>query len=437
MTLTSQPLEVERSANRKPITYRNVLDGVFAVFAFAGLIGYIEPSPYDFVSLIAMPMFFLSGFRIHSVQVFIMALWIIFLICGFIALLPYWDESETLIYQFQSLYLVLTVLCFTLYFGEHSVHRADLCMKGYTLGAFVCATVSVLAYFNIVHVGTAPFIVEGGRVAGTFKDPNVFGSYLIPGIVFLFQGLLISAGRLRILSLGALAILITGVLISYSRGSWGAAIFSVLMLIVASFVTAQTATLRRRIAIMTFLGVGAAVLFLVVLFSQENIRDFFLQRAQMHDYDEGSTGRFGNQLHAIPMLLDLPWGFGPLRFRKFFSLEPHNSYIGGFANDGWLGGLAWILIVLTTCFIGFRLMFVASPYRRVAQGVFPGLLALFLQGFQIDIDHWRQLYLFSGMIWGFEGARRRWLWRSRRTAMLERRVPGAAAALAAPGVFSP
>ncbi|MFO1136887.1 MAG: hypothetical protein U1E30_17045 [Rhodoblastus sp.] len=50
-----------------------------------------------------------------------------------------------------------------------------------------------------------------------------------------------------------------------------------------------------------------------------------------------------------------------------------------------------------------------SPYRDYAQMVFPALLALLLQGFQIDIDHWRQLFLMCGLLWGLETARRRWI----------------------------
>jgi hypothetical protein len=49
-----------------------------------------------------------------------------------------------------------------------------------------------------------------------------------------------------------------------------------------------------------------------------------------------------------------------------------------------------------------------SPYRRLAQIFFPALFATMLQGFQIDIDHWRQLYIMLGAVWGLEAARQRW-----------------------------
>jgi len=91
-----------------------------------------------------------------------------------------------------------------------------------------------------------------------------------------------------------------------------------------------------------------------------------------------------------------------------FGLEPHNSYLGAFANAGWLGGLLFILVVGVTSAVGLRLMFTASPYQRQAQVYFPALLAFFLQAFQIDIDHWRHVFLMLGAVWGLEAARQKW-----------------------------
>jgi hypothetical protein len=113
------------------------------------------------------------------------------------------------------------------------------------------------------------------------------------------------------------------------------------------------------------------------------------------------------------MLVERPLGFGPLRFRRTFGLEPHNSYLGGFANGGWLGGFAFLGLVLTTSFVGFRLCFAPSPFQRQAQIVWPGLMIFFLQSFQIDVDHWRHVFLLFGMVWGMEAAR--WAWRAQQT----------------------
>ena len=96
-----------------------------------------------------------------------------------------------------------------------------------------------------------------------------------------------------------------------------------------------------------------------------------------------------------------------LRWRLTFGLDPHNSYIGGFANGGWLGGFAFLGLALATGYVGFRLCLSPSPVQRQAQIVWPALFIFFLQAFQIDIDHWRHVYMMMGMVWALEAARLR------------------------------
>src|SRR5215207_5935266 len=102
-------------------------------------------------------------------------------------------------------------------------------------------------------------------------------------------------------------------------------------------------------------GIASCAVTLAGALTVGDIAERFEDRAQLtKDYDEGVTGRFGNQLRSLPMLIERPNGFGPLRFRLFFGLEPHNSYIGGFANGGWIGGFSFIFLVLATGYLGSR-----------------------------------------------------------------------------------
>jgi O-antigen ligase len=140
-------------------------------------------------------------------------------------------------------------------------------------------------------------------------------------------------------------------------------------------------------------------------------------------YDTGETGRFGQHLRAIPALLDRPNGFGPMRYKYMFRFDPHNSYLNSFASGGWIGGLAFLGLVLATTFVGLRLSLRPSPYQRHAQIFFAAHLTLVLQSFQIDVDHWRQVYLIWGAIWGLEVARVRWLATQRRAVAAVQAFP--------------
>jgi O-antigen ligase len=238
----------------------------------------------------------------------------------------------------------------------------------------------------------------------------VLGSFLILGALYLVHNLLTGRSRSVVLSLAALLIVLCGIFLSFSRGSWGATVVGMVVMIAIAFRSSHSRAFRRRIVVLasaTVVVIGALVAGLLTV---DNVAERFEDRATVtKDYDEGETGRFGNQRRGMAMLVEEPAGFGPLRWRRTFGLEPHNSYIGGFANGGWLGGFAFIALVLVTSFVGFRLCLTPSPFQRHAQIAWPALFMFFLQAFQIDVDHWRHVYMLLGMVWGLEAARVKWL----------------------------
>jgi hypothetical protein len=394
-------------ASTLSIRYESVVNAAVWVFVACGAIALIEPSPYDFASFVAIPLWFLGGFTMHKSFLPFYFLLILEAIVGFFALVPYWSDADAALYQYQTAYLTLTGLFFALYVGERTEERAELILKAYTVGAFVAAVCGVVGYFDLAGLGET--FSRYGRASGTFKDPNVLGSFVILGAVYLTQNLLLARARNVALTAAMLTVIVAGAFLSFSRGSWGAAIFSIIFMIAAAYATSESARGKRRIAVFAIVAAMLMVVVVAALLSFDETREFFLQRAALaQDYDAGETGRFGNQIRSLPMLLDRFGGFGPLRFRLVFNLEPHNSYIGAFANGGWVGGLLFVLIVGITTFIGLRLMFKRSPYQRLAQVYFPALMAFFLQAFQIDVDHWRHVFLMLGAVWGLEAARQKW-----------------------------
>ena len=389
--------------------YQRLVDTFVFLFVACGAIGIIEPSPYDFLSLVAMPLWFLGGFSINRSFLVFAFLIISYTTMGFLALIPYWSSPDSSLYQYQSAYLVLTGLFYALFMGNRTTHRVELCLKAYVAGAFVAAICGILGYFDVAGLGEGVFM-HAGRASGTFKDPNVLGSFLVLPIVYLAQCLTLGRAKSIIFTGALLLVIFLGMFLSFSRGSYGATVVAFGLMITSVYVTSKDTGMRRRIFLTAVGAVAMVGVLIAVLLSIPETREFFNQRtAATQDYDEGNTGRFGNQLRSIPMLLDRVLGFGPLRFRLVFDLEPHNSYVGAFANNGWIGGLLFIIIVATTTYVGLRLMFTESPAQRQAQAVVPAMLALFMQGIQIDIDHWRFVFFMLGAVWGLEAARQRWI----------------------------
>ncbi|RYC31775.1 hypothetical protein D3273_11610 [Lichenibacterium minor] len=401
------PLRPGRALGRR-VDYGRLVNWSFAAFVFCGSVAIVEPSPYDFASMLAIPIWFVGGFKVHRTFLPFFALIVLYNLGGFIGLIPYVAEHDPTLFMLQSLYLALTTLVFALFFAEDTARRAEIVLQFYAASTVFAALAGIVGYFGVAGLGET--LSRYGRASGTFKDPNVLGSYLVMGAVYYVQ--LIVLGRTRhVLATGAaLLIVVAGILLSFSRGSWGAFLVATLLSIGMAFLTSAEPRMRRRIVTVALAAAAVAALAVLVLLALPNTRDFFLQRAALEqDYDEGVTGRFGNQLRSIPILLGLPNGFGPLRFRLIFGLEPHNSYVNAFASYGWLGGFAFVLLVALTVTIGFRVAWKPSPYRRSAQVFWPSLLVFLLQGFQIDIDHWRHVFLMLGAVWGIETARVRWL----------------------------
>ena len=376
---------------------------LLALFIFFVCFTFLKPSPYDFIAIPTLAFWLCLGIRLHRAALPFVALLILYNLGLLVALVPYLHEPLPVEWTVQSLYLMVTALFFVMFFADRTGRRIDLALGAYVASCLFAAVAGIISYFG--GAGGIFFTMDG-RAAGVFEDPNVLGSFLILGALTLGHGLLTGRSRHPVLASAGLLVLLLGIFLSFSRGSWAASVIAGGLMAGLVYRTAATPALRRRlvrfgIAALALGGVGIAG-----LLSVDQIAERFQDRAQVtKDYDEGETGRFGNQRRGLALLVDRPNGMGPLRWRLTFGLDPHNSYIGGFANGGWLGGFAFMGLVLATGFVGFRLCVRPSPFQRQAQIVWPALFIFFLQAFQIDIDHWRHVYMMLGMVWALEAAR--------------------------------
>ncbi|WP_298967518.1 O-antigen ligase family protein [uncultured Methylobacterium sp.] len=396
--------------NLAALPVRRALHGfglaLMAGFIFFACFAFSEVAPYDVVAVPTILVWLGLGIRLHRGALPFAGLMLLYLGAVMVALMPYLDETLPVTWTIQLAYLVVTGIFFAMFFSDDVDRRMELALKVYTASTLFSAALGLGGYLGLI--GEDGLFSRWGRASGTFQDPNVFGSFLILGALYLMHNLLSGRARHPVLSVAGLLVLMMGILLSFSRGSWGATIVASAIMVACLYRCAPR-PLRRRIALLSGVTLALALLAFAALLSVGSVAQTLSQRASVtQDYDEGETGRFGNQLRGLGMLVEEPLGMGPLRWRRIFEVEPHNSYIGSFSNGGWLAGATFLLLVGTTAVVGIRLMLVASPYRRFAQIVVPALLAFFLQALQIDVEKWRHVYMMLGMVWGLEAARRRW-----------------------------
>ncbi|TXM78055.1 O-antigen ligase family protein [Methylobacterium sp. WL69] len=373
----------------------------FACFAFS------DTSPYDIVAIPTILLWLCLGLRLHRGLVPFVGLLVIYVAAIGVALMPYLDQPLSVAWTVQLAYLAITGVFFAMLFADDTLPRMELALKTYVASCLLSSAFGIVGYFG--YIPTEDLFYKYGRASGTFQDPNVFGSFLTLGALYLMHGLLVGNARRPLVSLAMLLVIVAGIFLSFSRGSWGGSLIAAGLMIFTIHRSSRSVALRRRIVGLTAVAAAGTVLAIVGLLSIGDTAEMFSKRASLsQDYDGGETGRFGNQIRGIGMLIDDPLGMGPLRWRLNFGLEPHNSYIGSFANGGWVGGVVFIGLVLVTGFVGFRLMSQDTPFRRHAQIVWPALLMFFLQAFQIDVEKWRHVYMMLGMVWGLEAARLAW-----------------------------
>lgn len=400
MSAVAGEIEGGRAPRRRlQLSYAALKRGTLWLLAASSGFALIEPSPYEIAFLLALFVYALTGIRFSQKLLPLAVLLLLFNLGGFVSLIPWMDDGDSVRFIAVSLYLMLTAIFLAAIMAEDAGGRLETLRQGYLFAAWCAGGAATLGYFDIAGLGNVFTLY--GRGSGTFKDPNVLAPFLVLPIVYGLQRVLTGqTGILR--GIVMISAPLMGVFLSFSRGGWGVLVGAVLMMIVLTFLTAPNAKRRARIVTMALAALMVMVAALLVALSFENIRSVFEVRASLdQDYDQGVTGRFGNQLRAIPMLLDDPNGFGPLRFRWIFNqADPHNVYVNAFASYGWLGGLAWLSLMVATCYVGWRLVFRRGPLQPHAIAIWSVLFVLILQGMQIDTDHWRHLYLMLGLIWG-------------------------------------
>lgn len=363
----------------------------------------VEPAPSDLLFLVVLACFFGSGLAISATVVPFVVFLLLYNIGGFISFLQVSGDERARMFVITSFYMAFSAIFLAFYVAYDPFRRMAIIKNALVIAAVIASLLGILGYFDIAGLGKV--FSQNIRASSTFKDPNVFATYLIfPGIM-LVQGFLLGTQRQKFISLIALFTILAALFLAFSRGAWISFLVSAIMVVGLHFLLAPAAKTRRRILLLTVSGtIGLAVL-LAILLSVEGVRDLFLDRFTLvKDYDAGEKGRFGNQLNSIPLLLELPLGFGPLQFPKFFGMDPHNVYINAFASYGWLGGISYFLLIISTIIIGFKTVLMRTPWQNWAIVVFCPLVATMFQGVQIDTDHWRHFFWMLGMTWGLFAA---------------------------------
>ncbi|MGQ2906668.1 MAG: O-antigen ligase family protein [Aliihoeflea sp.] len=374
-----------------------------AVGLGVGLAGFVqnEPAPYELYMVALIGIWALFGLAISRTTAPLLVLWIVYLIGGMVSMTQMDDLKDTPLYLAVTAFLALTAV-FVAAIVEKRAGLLRPIFIGWTLAACLTGLLGILGYFGAFP--SADRFTLYDRAAGAFKDPNVFGPFLVLPAVWLLHGLV--TGRLMKMPIQASGLLILSfaIFLSFSRGAWGLYALSALTVCAAVFLNSSSNKLRLRILVMALIGMGMIALAVMVALQIPQVATLFETRAQLvQDYDGARLGRFARYGLGFALAMEHPLGIGPLVFGTIFGEDTHNIWLKALMDYGWLGFAAYVSLLVFTVTAGFRILFrqrVWQPFLLCAWVVFIGHILL---GTVIDMDHWRHFYLLMGIIWGCVG----------------------------------
>jgi O-Antigen ligase len=396
------PMQVAATpASTATFTERLLLMVLYAT-VLASSVAFIEPSPHDGLMVVLALTCIVVGVRVDRHIALLFLLLLIWNFAGLLSLLNVPGLEQTIQYSGTSIYLALAAVLFASLFAHHTMPRLVTVRAAYVLTATMVSLAGIAGYFRLFP-GAYELFAPYGRALGAFKDPNVFGPFLIwPALVVLDR---ILVRRIRIIDLTIVGILLLGLLLSYSRGAWIHFGVSCVVMLTLAFLTAPTSGARMRIFAMSAVVVVLLAAFIAILLSFDSIADMFQTRAHLvQDYDVGQGGRFRLQELALSELLKFPNGMGPFEFSRVHGSQQHNVYLQAFLVYGWAGGMAYLTLLSATIWTALRTVFVRTPWQPYLICAFAAFVGEVVEGFVIDTDHWRHFFFLLGMIWGLAAA---------------------------------
>src|SRR5579864_5932735 len=318
----------------------------------SGAIVFIEPSPYEFVTVVATVIFFATGLRLRLVFMPLLLLLILVNIGYSFCAVPFMDQPEITNWIATSWYMAFTVMFFAMVISEDTAARLDMLRRGLVMGALIASVAAIAVYFNLVP-GGHDLLTLYDRARGTFKDPNVLGAFLILPALFALQSVVSDRFGKSLRSAVALGVLALAILLAFSRAAWGGLAITSAFMLALMLLTSRTRAQRSRIVVTSIVAILFIVVLIAILLSFDSVAEMFQQRATFdQSYDEGRFGRFGRHILGADMALDLPFGIGPLQFHNYFPEDTHNSYLNAFMSGGWLAGICYPTLIAMTVVMG-------------------------------------------------------------------------------------
>ena len=387
---------------------RRVFVALAGLAMATGTVVLVEPAPYDFAFILLLAAaLVLNRLTFNASQKVPILLLFSFAVANLFSMLNARDITVANGYNAVSAYLILTWIFFVGFSGYYGIRGVKSLLRGYMIAGWAIAALSTLAFFRLIPYSN--LFIRMDRASGLFKDPNVYGPYVVSVLVFSVAAL----ERYRItgvrFALGLAACVLTGVgiFLSFSRAAWINAAISIVFMLGLQLLYGL---LKQRIPaglLHLLFAIGLAVLAGGLIGSalpRSTLRLLTVRLGTqgLQNYDRD---RFDTQRRAVEAVQKQPSGIGAGQSEVVFNYSTHSMYLRILAEAGVFGFIAFY------AFIGLsfvRAIQMALTLRdEVTRGIFAALsacmLGTFINGLVIDTIHWRHLWFLLGLAWWSPG----------------------------------
>lgn len=356
----------------------------------------VEPALYDVI----IPMLLVLGifWRKLTFTNFFQSPYlfcVIYLVLDALSLLNASNPIVGIRFFLITLYLIFTSFLFTAYI--RSPKEEKNIKNGYVAAA------SIASLLGLVGLATCftPFLWGGTRVMALFKDPNVFGAFLIPAIAFQLVDIagMELKNKIFIVKVLITSLLGVGVVFSYSRGTYLS--FVIMGAVLILFLLMSHGKKCLKPILVTFIVTAIIVSCLLTVFGEWN---FLVARLRFQNYDvrrfdthEAAISSIGTSITQTPTIL--LWGSGPGYFEDFFGMSAHNTYLKVCFEDGVLALVSLCLLFFFTLMNLLRKMVRTKRFSGLEAVVFSSILGILVNSLVIDTLHWRHLWYLIGVAW--------------------------------------
>ena len=390
----------------------------------------IEPAPYDYLVAVLGFACMLARVSLPRLVLPLLVLLLIRDLGGAIGLLKILDSGwmrfqgdptvhpETFDYPDSirflaiSFYLGLSGVVIACIVSQDTTRRVATIRSAYITAAVIASILGLVGYFGFNYKLLSHFniLTENDRATGGFKGPNDLGGFLIAPFMWLIQGFITDKIQLR--NLIACTIIFVALLLTFSRGAWGSSFLSIVLLVYFLFVTQKDRRSQNRIVLFVLAGTVFVIAVFMLLSSFDVVRHMFEERSQLQSYDINADNRSRLNLEedSFREMFNHPLGMGPWGFAHATNWVSHEVYVGTFLNHGWIGGSAFLTLIVLTLIVGFRASWMRTPWQPFLIATYASFIAMMLEGIWGDIDHWRHFYVLLGLVWGLAAATRKAFW---------------------------